>query len=90
MAATSLTMGFFITLVMKWSGARTFGEGLKKGALMGFLFWGSVNFGLYASANIFSLAGVFADLVSSATIMTLSGAFAARALNPVKKQSVNL
>ena len=29
MAATSLTMGFFIVIVIQWSGARTFMAGLK-------------------------------------------------------------
>jgi hypothetical protein len=77
MAATSLTMGFFITTIMKWSGARTFPTGLKYGALAGFLFWSSVNFGLYASSNIFSLPSVFVDLACSGTVMTLAAAFSA-------------
>jgi len=77
MVATSVLMGFFITMVMKWSGALTFVSGLKKAFVMGFLFWGSVNFGLYASSNLFSTASVFVDLVCSGTVMNLSGACAA-------------
>ena len=77
MAATSLTMGFFITIIMKWSGARTFLSGLKYGAVAGFLFWSSVNFGLYASSNIFSLPSVFVDLACSGTVMTIAAAFSA-------------
>lgn len=77
MVVTLVTMGFFIATVMKWSGARTFGSGLKKGFIIAFLFWTSINFGLYASSNHFSLTGVLADLPCSITAMTISSAFAA-------------
>jgi hypothetical protein len=85
MAATSLTMGFFITTIMKWSGARTFLSGLKHGALAGFLFWASVNFGLYASSNVFSLPSVLVDLACSGTAMTLAAAFSAWMLGISRK-----
>lgn len=77
MVATSLAMGFFIATIIRWSGARTFVSGLKKGLLVGFLFWGSVNFGLYASSNHFSLVGVLADLPCSAAAMAVAAAVAA-------------
>jgi hypothetical protein len=77
MAVTSITMGFFIATVIKWSGARTFLSGLKKGFIIAALFWCSINFGLYASSNHFSLVGVFADLACSVTAMTISAAVAA-------------
>jgi hypothetical protein len=77
MAVTSLTMGFFIATVIKWSGARTFGSGLKKGFIVAFLFWSSVNFGLFASSNHFSLTGVLADLPCSVIAMTIAAAVAA-------------
>ncbi len=77
MIATSLTMGYLITLLMYWSGARSFLEGFKPSFLMSVLFWSSVNFGLYASSNHFSIASMFADLACSAACMTIAGAFAA-------------
>jgi hypothetical protein len=77
MVVTSLAMGFLITMVIKWSGARTFAAGLKYGLIMALLFWGSVNFGLYASSNFFSQATVFVDYICSVTAMTISGAIAA-------------
>lgn len=77
MAATSLTMGFFIATVIRWSGARTFVSGLKNGFIVGFLFWSSVNFGLYASSNHFSLLGVWVDLPCSALAMAVAAAAAA-------------
>ena len=77
MAATSLTMGFFIATVIRWSGARTFVSGLKNGFVVALLFWCSINFGLYASSNHFSQTGVFADLACSITAMTIAAAVSA-------------
>jgi hypothetical protein len=77
MAVSSLTMGFLITTIIKWSGATTFASGLKYGFIIALLFWGSVNFGLYASSNVFSQASVFVDYTCSVAAMTISGAVAA-------------
>ncbi|KAB2877809.1 hypothetical protein F9K33_15390 [bacterium] len=77
MVITSLSMGFLITTVIKWSGARTFASGLKYGFIFALLFWGSVNFGLYASSNFFSQATVFVDYACSVTAMTIAAAVAA-------------
>ena len=77
MVITSLAMGFLITTVIKWSGAKTFSTGLKNGFIFAFLFWGAVNFGLYASSNFFSQATVFVDYACSVIAMTISGAISA-------------
>lgn len=69
---SSLAFGFFITTTIKWSGAKTFGAGLKYGLILGLLYWTSINFGLFSAQNIFSLPSVFADLVCSAFSMTVS------------------
>ena len=84
MAVTSLTMGFFIATVIQWSGARTFSGGLKKGFIVGLLFWSSVNSGLYASSNHFSLTGVLADIPCSALSMTVAAGAAAWVLGKSK------
>jgi hypothetical protein len=73
---SALTMGFFITLMIKWSGAKKFVDGLKYGVVMGLLFWSSINFGLYSSSNHFSLASTVVDLVFSAAAMTVAAGFA--------------
>jgi hypothetical protein len=86
MAVTSLAMGFLVTTAMKWSGARTFASGLKRGFVFAALFWGSVNFGLYASSNFFSSKAVFVDYACSVTAMTLSGALAAWLLGQGKRR----
>jgi hypothetical protein len=77
MAVTSLTMGFLITTVIKWARATTFIAGLKKGLVLGLLFWASVNSGLYASSHHFSLESAVADTACSAAVMTIAAAVAA-------------
>lgn len=78
---SALAFGYLITTVVHWSGAKGWASGLKTGAVMGTLLWSGFNFGLYGSANHFSLAGTFADLVFSALCVTLSSGFAAWALH---------
>ena len=73
---SSLAFGFFITTTIKWSGARTFGSGLKYGLILGLLYWTSINFGLFSAQNIFSLPSVFVDLACSVFAMTISAAVA--------------
>jgi hypothetical protein len=74
---SALALGFFITIVVRWSGAKTFATGLGAGALFGGLYWAGMDFGLYASSNIFSLASTLVDIVCSAMCMALSSGFAA-------------
>lgn len=81
---SSLAFGFFITTTMKWSGAKTFGAGLKNGLVLGLLFWTAINFGLFSAQNIFSLASVFADLACSTFAMTFAAAVAAWMLGKTK------
>lgn len=72
MAVTSFAMGFLITMVMQWAGAKTFLSGLKYGFIFSLLFWASVNFGLYASSNHFSTTSVFVDYACSVSAMTIA------------------
>jgi hypothetical protein len=80
---SALAFGFFITTTIKWSGAKSFGSGLKYGFILGILFWTAINFGLFSAQNIFSLPSVFADLGCSAFSMTISGGVSAWVLGKV-------
>jgi hypothetical protein len=74
---SAFALGFLITTVTYWSGAKTFGTGLKNGLILGILFWTAINFGLYSAQNIFSLPSVFVDLACSVFAMTISAGVAA-------------
>lgn len=76
MALTSLAMGWFITTVMRWSGAHSGGQGLRRGLALGLMFWIAINSGLYASSHFFSLPGMVADTLLSALCMTIASGFA--------------
>jgi hypothetical protein len=86
LALSALALGYLITTVVHWSGARDWASGLKTGAIVGTLLWGGVNFGLYSSSNNFSLASTLADLVSSALCVTVSAGFAAWLLHAKREQ----
>lgn len=77
LVVTALSMGFLITTIIKWSGARSLVSGLKYGFLIALLFWGSVNFGLYSSSNFFSQSTVWVDYACSVAAMTISAVVAA-------------
>lgn len=74
---SALALGTFIALVVRWSGARTFGAGLKTGLVFGGLFWAGINLGLYASSNLFSLPSALVDLMCSAGCVAVSAGVAA-------------
>jgi len=84
--ACSLAIGLMVTKVISWSGARTFATGLKSGFIFGFLFLCSVDLGLYASTNNFTLAGALADMACSTVVLTISGAVAAWVLGRGRQQ----
>lgn len=84
---SAVGLGFLITVVIQWSGARTFAAGLKSGFIFAFLFLCAVDFGLLASTNNFTTAGAFADMICSTTTLTLSGAVAAWMLGKEEKTS---
>lgn len=80
LALSALAMGAFVTTVMAWSGAATWQVGLRRGAVVGALFWTAVNAGLYASSHLFSLPAVLLDTPCSACCMAVAAASAAAVL----------
>jgi len=86
----SVSIGFLVTTVIYWSGARTFVAGMKSGFIFGLLFLCAVDMGLYASTNNFTIEGALLDLLSSTATITLSSAVAAWVLGTGKKQIINL
>ncbi len=82
LALSALAMGAFVTAVMWWSGTDTWWRGLRRGAVVGGLFWTAINSGLYASSHLFSLPGVLLDTPCSAACMAVAAACAASLLHP--------
>ncbi len=68
---STLSFGILITTTIKRSGTKTFISGLKFGFILGLLFLVATNFGLFSAQNIYSLSGIFVDLICSAFVMTI-------------------
>ena len=85
---SALAIGLLVTVVIHWSGARSFSAGLQKGFVFGILLLSSVDFGLLASTNNFTTAGAFADLICSTSTITLSGAFCAWMLGKEERKAL--
>jgi hypothetical protein len=77
MIISTFALGLFVATVVKWSGARTFVAGLKSGFVFGSLFLLTVDCGLFAFQNYYSLHGLLLDIVSSTVAITIG--FAATA-----------
>ena len=76
-ALSSVAIGFLVTTVLQWSGARTFVSGLKSGFIFAFLFLCAIDFGLFATSNFFSEVSVFIDMICGTVAITIAGAVVA-------------
>ena len=71
----TLLYAAMVTLTLEArSGTASLMEGLKAGALVGFLLWGTADFILYGNFNLFNLNGTIADVVLEATRGGIGGA----------------
>jgi len=70
----SLVLALFLTLVLKWTGAKGIMDGIKTGALFGLLFGISVDLSNYSMSTTFNnLSAVFVDVVVWVIIQALVG-----------------
>jgi hypothetical protein len=71
----TLLYAAMVTLTLEArSGTASLMEGLKAGALVGFLLWGTADFILYGNFNLFNLNGTIADVVLEAIRGGIGGA----------------
>lgn len=54
MILSNLVLAFFITLVLKWTGAKGVSDGLKTGAIIGFLTGLSMDLSYYSMTTMFN------------------------------------
>ena len=72
-----ICIGTLITAVMVWSQAKTFLQGIKSGAILGLLMVGSVNLGLLATTNYYSITSGIVDIFVGGLSIALTGGVAA-------------
>lgn len=73
MIASNLISALFLTLILKWSGAKGILDGLKTGAIFGILFALSLDLGFWSMTNMFNNFGalVVDVLVTSVTMAVI-------------------
>ena len=70
----TLILAALYTLVIQWRGDSTIMDGLKTGALVGFLLWFGVDLILFSAWNVTTLTGVIADSILELVRTGVAGA----------------
>lgn len=74
MIVSNLLIALFLTLFLKWSGARVIVDGLKTGALFGALFTATIDLSFYSMTTMYnSLLPVLIEIVASAVVLGVIG-----------------
>jgi hypothetical protein len=74
MILSNLLIALFLTLFLKWSGARGVIDGLKTGAMFGALFTATIDLSLYSMTTIYnSPVPIVLEIVVSAAVMAVVG-----------------
>jgi hypothetical protein len=74
MIVSNLTMALLLTLFLKWSGAKGIVDGLKIGALFGFLYSLSLNLGYYSMTTMFNnFTAIIVDVIVNTLVMAIIG-----------------
>jgi len=71
---SNLTMALLLTLFLKWSGAKGMVDGLKTGAIFGFLYSFSLDVGFYSMTTMYNnFTALIVDVVVNTLVMAVIG-----------------
>lgn len=74
MIASNLAFALLLTLILNWSGAKKIVDGLKTGAIFGFLYSLSIDLSFYSMTTMFNnFTGIVVDLVVNSLVMSVIG-----------------
>ncbi len=74
MIVSNLATALLLTLILKWSGAKSIMDGLRTGAIVGFLFSLSIGLSFYSLTTMYNnLSGIVVDLVVNSSVMAVIG-----------------
>ncbi len=71
---SNLSIALLLTLFLKWSGAKGIVDGLKTGALFGFLYAFTLDLGFYSMTTMFNnFTAIVVDIVVNTLVMAVLG-----------------
>ena len=71
---SNLIYAYFLTMILKWTGAKSLIDGLKIGALVGLLFAATIDLSFYSMTTMFSNFGtLIVDLIVSTVLTAIMG-----------------
>lgn len=74
MIASNFIFALLLTIVLKWSGAKKITDGLKNGAIFGFLFALSLDLSFYSLTHMFNnFSTIIIDVVVTTALVSLIG-----------------
>ena len=73
MILSNLVLGMLVTLVLKWSGAKSVVDGMKTGAIFCFLMGLTMDLMMYSMTTQYDLTVVFVDVVVYTVLLAIIG-----------------
>lgn len=74
MIVSNLVLALFVTVVLKWSGAKSVTDGLKTGAIIGFLIGLSMDLSFYSMTTMFNnLTALIVDVLVYTILLGIVG-----------------
>jgi hypothetical protein len=74
MILSNLFLGLLVTLVLKWSGAKSIVDGIKTGALFGLLFTLAMDLMMYSMTTMYNFTALIVDVIVMAILIGIVGA----------------
>ena len=73
MILSNLVLGLLVTLVLKWSNASKFTDGIQTGALFGLLFALSMDLMMYSMTSMITVTALIVDVIVMAILLAIVG-----------------
>ena len=73
MILSNLVLGLFVTLVLKWSGAKSITDGIKTGALFGLLMGLTFDLMTYSMTTMYNMTAMIVDILVVTVLIAIVG-----------------
>ncbi len=73
MILSNLVLGLLVTLILKWSGASSIADGIKTGALFGFLLSLTMDLMMYSMTTMYNMSAMIVDILVMTVLLAIVG-----------------